>query len=144
MMTDLTQTISTVAVGDDLPKLDIPITTKLVVSGAMASQDFQDIHHDKSAAQAAGTPDVFMNVLTSNGMVGRYLTGWAGPGARVRRIKFKIGSPNFPGDTMTMQGEVIGLETDGDARIAHVDFKGKNAMGYHVTGEAWIDLGEAG
>ena len=143
-MSNLTQTISSVAVGDDLPKLEIPITTKLVVSGALASQDFQDIHHDKSAAQAAGTPDVFMNVLTSNGMVGRYLTGWAGPGSRIKRIKFKIGSPNFPGDTMTMQGEVIGVEEkDGDL-IAHVDFKGKNAMGYHVTGEAWIDLGHAG
>ncbi len=139
-MSNLTQTISSVAVGDDLPKLDIPITTKLVVSGALASQDFQDIHHDKSAAQNAGTPDVFMNVLTSNGMVGRYLTQWAGPGARIKRIKFKIGSPNFPGDTMTMQGEVIGFD-DG---IAHVDFKGKNAMGYHVTGEAWIDLNGAG
>lgn len=135
-MSNLTQTISSVAVGDDLPKLDIPITTKLVVSGALASQDFQDIHHDKSAAQNAGTPDIFMNVLTSNGMVGRYLTQWAGPGARIKRIKFKIGTPNFPGDTMTMQGEVIGFE-DG---VAHVDFKGKNAMGYHVTGEAWIDL----
>ena len=32
-----------------------------------------------------GMQDVFMNILTTNGLVGRYVTDWAGPDARVRR-----------------------------------------------------------
>ena len=123
-------------VGDDLPGLEIPITTKLIVSGAMASQDFQDIHHDTQAAQAAGMPNIFMNILTTNGLVGRYLTDWAGPAARLKNIKFKLGAPNYPGDTMIFSGSVLSV----NGAEVQVEFKGKNGMGYHVTGEATLDL----
>jgi acyl dehydratase len=71
--------LSDVSVGDDLPPLPIPITTSLVVGGALASRDFTPVHHDRAAAQAAGLQDVFMNILTTNGLVGRYVTDWAGP-----------------------------------------------------------------
>ncbi len=127
---------TTPKIGDDLPGLEIPITTKLIVSGAMASQDFQDIHHDTEAAQAAGMPNIFMNILTTNGLAGRYLTDWAGPAARIKNIKFKLGAPNYPGDVMTFSGTVLAV--DGDD--VTVEFKGKNGMGYHVTGEATLDL----
>ena len=69
-------------VGDVLPEVAVDITAKLIVAGAIASRDFQDVHHDKDAAQRLGTPDIFMNILTTNGLVGRYLTDWAGEGAR--------------------------------------------------------------
>ena len=131
--------MSNFAIGDDLPKVDVPITTKLVVAGALASQDFQDIHHDKSAAQAAGSPDIFMNILTTNGLVGRYLTDWAGKDARLKNVTFSLGAPNYPGDTMSFSGEVIAVEGDD----VTVDFKGKNAMGYHVTGTAIVSVGGA-
>jgi len=127
---------NTPTVGQDLPGLDIPITTKLVVSGALASQDFQDIHHDKEAAEAAGMPNIFMNILTTNGLVGRYLTDWAGPKSRIKNIKFKLGAPNYPGDVMSFSGSVLALNGDD----VTVEFKGKNGMGYHVTGEATLDL----
>lgn len=73
-------------VGDTLPEFELPITARLVVSTALASQDFQDVHHDKDAAIAKGTPDIFMNILTTNGFVGRYLTDWAGPGSRIKKM----------------------------------------------------------
>ena len=40
-------------VGDTLPEFELPITARLVVSTALASQDFQDVHHDKDAAIAS-------------------------------------------------------------------------------------------
>lgn len=129
---------STVSQGDDLPNLEIPITAKRIVAGALASQDYQDVHHDKAAAQSAGVPDIFMNILTTNGLVSRYLTDWGGPGARVKDIKFRLGAPNFPGDTMVFSGQVAGKREEGGETLFDVEFKGKNGMGYHVTGTATL------
>ena len=74
-----------VKVGQELPGLDIPLTTSLIVSTALASRDFTPVHHDKGAAQQSGVDDVFMNILTTNGLVGRFVTDWAGPDARITR-----------------------------------------------------------
>ena len=84
-----------VKVGDALPELPIPITVTLVVGGALASRDFTPVHHDKAAAQAQGMADVFMNILTTNGLVGRYVTDWAGPDAVVKNVAIKLGAPNL-------------------------------------------------
>ena len=35
--------------GDELPALEIPITRTLIVAGAIASRDYQDVHHDAEA-----------------------------------------------------------------------------------------------
>ena len=125
-----------VSVGDDLPPLPIPITTSLVVGGALASRDFTSVHHDRSAAQAAGLQDVFMNILTTNGLVGRYVTDWAGPDAVVRKLTIKLGTPNLPGDTMTFTGKVASVE---DNEVT-VEVKGKNSWGDHVTGSVRVAL----
>ena len=125
-----------VSVGDDLPPLPIPITTSLVVGGALASRDFTSVHHDRAAAQAAGLQDVFMNILTTNGLVGRYVTDWAGPDAVVRKLAIKLGTPNLPGDTMTFTGKVASVEDD----EVTVEVKGKNSWGDHVTGSVRVAL----
>ena len=131
---------SQVNVGDELPVFKLDLTPKVIVSCAIASQDFQDVHHDKAAAEEKGTPDIFMNILSTNGFVGRYLTDWAGPGSRIKNIKFNLGAPNFPGDTMTMTGEVKEL----DENLATIEFKGKNGMGNHVSGTAIVQLAAEG
>ena len=135
---------SQIQAGDRLPEFELPITAKLVVTTAIASQDFQDVHHDKAAALEKGTPDIFMNILSTNGFVGRYLTDWAGPGSRIKNIKFNLGAPNFPGDTMVMTGTVLDINKDEDQQIAHIEFKGKNGMGNHVSGSALILLATEG
>ena len=133
---------SQVSVGDELPVFKLDLTPKVIVSCAIASQDFQDVHHDKAAAEEKGTPDIFMNILSTNGFVGRYLTDWAGPGSRIKNIKFNLGAPNFPGDTMIMSGEVTELTQEGEHTLAHVNFKGKNGMGNHVSGSAIMQLAQ--
>ena len=54
-----------VGVGTALPELPIPITTTLIVAGALASRDFTALHHDKSAAQSGGRPDRTTRVSAS-------------------------------------------------------------------------------
>src|SRR5260221_7645641 len=74
------------------PVLEIPITTTLIVAGALASRDYQDVHNDRGLAQQHGAKDIFMNILTTNGLVGRYVTDWAGPEAIVRGIAIRLGA----------------------------------------------------
>ena len=137
-MTTETRPFSRVEPGEALPELAIPITTTLVVGGAIASRDFMPVHHDKAAAQAQGMGDVFMNILTTNGLVGRYVTDWAGPGAVVENVAIKLGAPNLPGDTMTMSGRVV--EKDEAAGTVSVELAGRNGWGDHVTGRVRVRL----
>ena len=128
--------LSDINVGDSLPELPIRVTTSLIVGGAIASRDFTPVHHDKKAAQAAGMQDVFMNILTTNGLVGRFVSDWAGPNALIRRVKIRLGTPNLPGDTMTLTGRVTSVEGE----EVEVEVAGKNAWGNHVTGTVRVAL----
>src|SRR5207249_5162691 len=91
-----------VEVGDELPPLDVPLTRTLIVATAIASRDYQDVHHDPGLAQQRGSKDIFMNILSTNGFVGRFVTDWAGPDAVLKKVAIRLGAPNYPGDTMTM------------------------------------------
>jgi acyl dehydratase len=127
-----------VEVGDQLPELAIDLTVSLIVGGALASRDYTPVHHDKAAAQAAGMQDVFMNILTTNGLVGRYVTDWAGIDAVIKRVAIKLGAPNLPGDTMKMTGSVTSKDEASGTVV--VEVTGKNAWGSHVTGTVSVAL----
>jgi len=132
-----------VAVGDELPHLVLPITRTLVVSGALASRDFQDVHHDHVLAAGRGSKDIFMNILTTNGLVGRYVTDWTGPGGFLRKVAIRLGVPNYPDDTMTMTGRVEalhGLEPDGGRGVVELAIRGANGLGDHVVGTVVVTL----
>ncbi|MFG3495949.1 MaoC/PaaZ C-terminal domain-containing protein [Streptomyces sp. NPDC047928] len=121
-----------------MPPLRVPVTRTLIVAGAVASRDFQDVHHDPEAAREKGSPDIFMNILTTNGIVGRYVTDHFGPTARLRKVAIRLGAPNHPGDTMTLTGTV----TAADGDTAEVRVVGTNGLGRHVTGTVTVHMGE--
>jgi acyl dehydratase len=125
-----------VSVGDELPELAVPLTRTLIVATAIASRDYQDVHHDPGLANQRGSPDIFMNILSTNGFVGRFVTDWAGPDARLTSVKIRLGAPNYPGDTMTMSGSV----TSKDGGIVEVSVRGANRLGDHVTGTVTVEL----
>ncbi|CAA0080809.1 Uncharacterised protein [Halioglobus japonicus] len=129
-----------VSVGDKLPPLEIDITPSLIVSTAIASRDYQDVHHDKTRAQELGSPDIFMNILTSNGLVGSYVTDWAGPEAILQSVNIRLGAPNYPGDTMIMSGEVIAKREEDGKYLVDLAVAGKNNIGVHVSGKVVVDL----
>jgi acyl dehydratase len=137
-MSGTTLCFQDVKVGDKLPEVAIELTASLIVGGAIASRDFTPVHHDRAAAQAQGMNDVFMNILTTNGLVGRYVTDWAGADAILKGVAIKLGTPNLPGDTMKMTGTVTAKE-DGSG-VVTVDVAGKNSWGDHVTGTVTVAL----
>jgi hypothetical protein len=130
-----------VAVGDALPPLVLPITRTLIVAGALASRDYQDVHHDGVLAQQRGSKDIFMNILTTNGLVGRFVTDWAGPGARLEQVNIRLGAPNYPDCTMTLTGEVRMVDPDDSGGgVVTVAVRGANDLGDHVTGTVVVRL----
>lgn len=148
MTAPVTKLYDDVVVGEALPELAIALTRTLIVAGAIASRDYQDVHHDPELAKARGSKDVFMNILTTNGLVGRYVTDWAGPGALLERVSIRLGAPNYPGDTMTLSGavtEVSDPEGRHDGRASLVlSVRGRNSRGDHVTGTVQLALPRRG
>jgi acyl dehydratase len=139
-----TKRFDDVRVGDELPVLEVPITRTLIVAGAIASRDFQEVHHDAELARERGAPDIFMNILTSNGLVGRFVSDWAGPRAVLKKVHIRLGAPNYPGDTMTLTGRVTAKSADPDGSLVELEVRGANSLGDHVTGNVQLTLPEEG
>ena len=136
-------TFDEVAVGQALPTLTLPITRTLIVSGAIASRDYQDVHHDSVLARERGSKDIFMNILTTNGLVGRYVTDWSGPRSRLVDVSIRLGAPNYPDCTMTFTGSVTekgSLDDEGAYGTVTVSLRGANDLGDHVTGTVTVLL----
>lgn len=133
-----TRKLTAVQVGEKLPELAVPITTTTIVAGALATQDFTPVHHDKAAAQAQGLPDIIMNTMTTNGLISRYVTDWAGPDAILKKIAIKLGAPNSPGDMMKLNGTVKAVDTA--AGVVDIDVSGANSWGDHVTAAVRVAL----
>lgn len=128
----------TAEVGTKLPELQIYGDPTFIVSTAIATRDYQDVHHDRDKAQAKGSKDIFVNILTDTGLVGRYVTDWAGPNARVKSIKLRLGVPWYAYDTITFTGEVT--EVDGD--VVTLKVVGANSLGNHVIATSTLTLGD--
>jgi uncharacterized OB-fold protein len=124
------------AAGPALPELVIDVTPTFVIASAIATRDFQDVHHDRDRAVAGGSKDIFLNILTTTGLVERFVSGWAGPQAVFRAISIRLGVPCHAGDTLTFSGHVT--EEDGGACVVAV--VGQCSLGDHVTGTVRIDV----
>ena len=127
-------------VGEALPELVIEASVRNIVSTAIASRDFQDVHHDVAMAQERGSKTIFTNILTSNGYCLRYVTDWTGPEAVVKKAAIRLGVPNYAGDTMTMSGTVEAVEPGPDGEVVTVAVRGRNSLGDHVTGTVTVLL----
>ena len=129
----------TVEVGTKLPDLSLYGDPTFIVSTAIATRDYQDVHHDRDKAQAKGSKDIFVNILTDTGLVQRYVTDWAGPTAVVRSIGLRLGVPWYAYDTVTFRGEIVAVEGD----LVTIKVVGSNSLGDHVIATAKLSFGGA-
>ncbi len=109
------------------------------MSTAIATRDYQDVHHDRDKAQAKGSKDIFVNILTDTGLVQRYITDWAGPNAIIKSIGLRLGVPWYAYDTVTFSGEVTAVEGD----VVSLKVTGSNSLGDHVIANATLTIGAA-
>ena len=126
--------------GEELPPFDLDVTATVVVAGAIASRDFMPVHHDRDYAVAQGAPDIFMNILTSNGYVSRYVTDWSGGDSRVRRISTRLGGPAIPGKPLRFRGQVASESIEADERLIEVSLRADNDLGSHLTATVEVSL----
>ena len=130
-------TIADVKAGEALPEWPLDVSATLIVSAALASRDFEPVHHDREAANASGMKDVFLNILATNGLAQRYVTDWSGADAIVRSSSIRLGVPHFAGERLTFTGTVESVEDNGDVEIA---VRGRNLRGDHCTGKVVVNL----
>jgi len=128
-----------IEVGAKLPELAFYGDPTFIVSTAIATRDYQDVHHDRDKAQAKGSKDIFVNILTDTGLVQRYITDWAGPSALIKSIGLRLGVPWYAYDTVTFRGEVTAV--DGD--LVTLKIVGSNSLGDHVIANATLTIGGA-
>jgi acyl dehydratase len=131
---------SAIAVGDELPPFELNVTSTVIVAGAIASRDFMPAHHDAVFAKAQGAPDMFMNILTTNGYVSRYVTDWAGPEAIVKRIEIRLGAPAIPGKTLRFSGRVANKSEASGECVLELAVRAANDLGDHATGTVVVTL----
>ena len=86
---------------------DHVVATATLVMGGLCVITSYSIHytklydHDRDKAQAKGSKDIFVNILTDTGLVQRFVTDWAGPTAVIRSIGLRLGVPWYAYDTVT-------------------------------------------
>ncbi len=119
-----------------LPDRVIDVTPTFVVASALATRDFYDVHHDRDRAAAQGARDIFINILTTTGLVQCYVSDWAGPDAVVRAVSIRLGVPCHAGDTLTLSGRVTAAEGSGQV----VSVTGRCGLGDHVTATVQIEM----
>ncbi|WP_033296032.1 MaoC family dehydratase [Amycolatopsis jejuensis] len=129
-----------IEVGTELPPMVVEATPTFVISSALATRDFQDVHHDRDAAIARGSKDIFLNILTDTGLVQRFVSEWAGPEALVRSVKIRLGVPCYAYDTLTFTGQVVAR----DGAEVELSVSAVDSLGMHVTGTVSLTLPEPG
>ncbi|HWI10066.1 MAG TPA: acyl dehydratase, partial [Burkholderiaceae bacterium] len=124
--------------GDALPTLDIPIGISDIVAMSIATRDFHPVHHDAQTAQRLGHPALFLNIMTTAGLVERFMRSWCGAQGWLASLKLKLGVPHYAGTTLVMSGQVTALGEDDAGRWVDVAFTGSNSSGRHASGEMRI------
>lgn len=128
----------TLAVGAPFPTLDVHATPTFIVAAALATRDFQEVHHDRDIAVARGSQDIFANILTDAGLVQRYVSESIGYDARFLSIDLRLGVPWYAYDTLTLSGEVTGVE----GPLVTVSVTGTGALGKHIVATSTLLLPE--
>ncbi len=72
---------------DELPELVVAASPTFVVGSALATRDFTRVHHDRDFAVASGSKDIFVNILTTTGLVQRYVSSWPAPSRSCARSR---------------------------------------------------------
>ncbi len=122
------------AVGTPVPSLTVTPGHSDIVAMSLATRDFHPVHHDLEVARAAGHPALFINIMTTTGLVERFVRSWAGPRARIVKLRLKLGVPHYAGEALLIQGHIANVEVDQAGNWLEVEFSGTNARGRHASG----------
>lgn len=133
-----TRPFTSVKIGEELPPITIALSHTGIAAAAIATRDYQPVHHDLERARALGNANVFINTYTTAGYLERLIVEWAGRDVLIRKIAFRMGTPSYAGDTTIVKGKVTAVR---DAeRCVEIDVVGSNSLGDHATGQVVVQL----
>jgi acyl dehydratase len=95
-----------VKVGDTAPAIDHELTRTDLVMYAGASGDFNPMHHDEIAAQAAGLPSVFGHGMFSAGLLATAITNYVGIG-NLASYRMRFTKQTWPGEVLSTTIAVV-------------------------------------
>ena len=115
--------MTAMAEGTVLPEKSFDVTPTFVVSTAIATRDYQDVHHDRDSAIARGSKDIFVNILTTTGLV----------------QDIRLGVRCYASERHVLSGRVVRQE-GAEVEVAVI---GRVSLGDHVTGTVLVRTGAA-
>src|SRR5580698_6309655 len=129
-----------VKVGDEAPVVTHTLTRTDLVKYAGASGDFNPMHHDEVAAQAAGQPSVFGHGMFSMGLLGTALTDYLGVG-NLTHYQVRFSRQTWPGEQLSTRVVVVAKRVDGNRHFVDVECSLSNENGEEkVAGVATAEL----
>ena len=109
------------SVGAEAPPLVVEnISRTHFVRYAVASGDFNPMHHDDTVATSIGNPSVFGHGMLTAGLMARVLKDWFGPAA-LRRFQVRFSKQVWPGETLSCTATVTGLRDAEESGVGLVD-----------------------
>jgi acyl dehydratase len=130
-MTSFDHRLAGIRMGETLGPLAVPVSASLVVASSIASRDFHRLHHDCEFAREQGHAHMFLSGLVSCGLAQRFVTDWAGCLVRVRRIRTRLGLPQYADETLELKGVVTACAQDSNPWI-EITVTGTNGRGQHL------------
>ena len=121
-------TYDDVAEGDGPEPFSHTLTRTDLVRYSGASGDFNPMHTDEPAAQAAGLPSVFGHGMFTAGMLAKLVSDYVGVGNLLSyRIRFT--QQTWPGEVLTATVRVVGKRIEGDHRLIDLECQVTNDDG---------------
>jgi len=128
-----------VAVGDELPVIELKVSPKRIHLQTSGSQDWYPVHFDQAFAQKSGHADVSMNTGWIQAALVRVITDWMGDSGFLRRLKFEMRRQHRPEDVVTGRARVVGKDEEGSTIELEVWLENERE-GVATPGEAAVVL----
>jgi acyl dehydratase len=130
-----------VSVNDTGPELVVEdLERKDFVKYAGASGDFNPIHYDEPYAKEAGNPSVFGQGMCTAGYTAHMVSDWFGL-ENIRKFGVRFRARVWPGDTVTVSGEVTDVTREDDHATVEAEIATENDDGDTlITGTVVAEL----
>ncbi|WP_408898203.1 hypothetical protein ACJ5H2_03640 [Nocardioides sp. R1-1] len=122
-----------VAVGEQLPVVELPLTVYRLVMAAGSNRDFNSIHHNTEYARATGADEMYANTSFLMSSWERSVRDWMGLTGRIRGVRgFRMRSFNHAGDTLRVVAEVAATRLEGEVGVVEIAIHCENRSGVSV------------
>ena len=103
-------TMSTVQIGDELPKMKKQASEAELFLYSAASFNPHRIHYDRAYANFEGHDDLVVHGPLQGSWLTQFVTDWAGPRARLLSIEWQNRASAFVGDELIFAGTVTAID----------------------------------